>query len=105
MALREHDRTQLSQGIAALQNNEPPSTRSTFGSRMTTFFSPRKQNVDREKAGGFVRSVTDGLPTSTLAPEDEPYRLMCDAVFKRQRPAFIGPYKYEPSPSNKRIGV
>ena len=105
MTLREHDRMQLSQGIAALQNTEP-GTRSTFGSRMTSFFSPRKQNVDREKAGGFVRSLTNGLPTSKVASEDTYYRDMSNAVYyRRTRPEYIGPYKYEPVPSNKRVAV
>ena len=99
--LRPHDRVRLKAGIQTLKDMNAPQ-QVTVTDRLRKLFSPTKT---KEEAGGFVRSMTNSMPTSTLAPEDEAYRMMCDAVFKRQRPAFIGPYKYEPSPSNKRIAV
>ena len=100
--LRAHDRVRLKAGIQTLKDMNAPQ-QVTVTDRIRKLFSPTK--TKKEEAGGFVRSMTNSLPTSTLDPEDEAYRMMCDAVFKKNRPTFIGPYKYEPGPSNRRIGV
>lgn len=97
--LRDHDRSQLTVGINALKDMEPPTQMSLTG-RIRNLFSPKKG-----EAGSFFRSMTDGMQNSQLAPEDESFRQMSSVVYKKTRPGFIGPFQYEAAPSNKRIAV